>query len=320
MKRLLMALAMLLVISMSARAAQPGAAQAAAAKPAAAKPPVYDESADATKDVAAAITRATRENKRVLLQIGGNWCPWCRLLHDLFAENAPIATLLRNEYEVVNVDIGHGEKNKELLAKYAVKAKGYPYLAVLDANDKLVTQQETGALEDGPKHDPKKVIAFLTQWQAPAADAQKTLDEALAKASADGKRVFLRFGAPWCIWCHRLDDVLNQPAVAAALAADFIVIKIDVDRMTGGKEVNKKYQSTGGGIPWFAVLTPDGKAAMTSDIKPGSNVGFPTEPAEIEHVMKMLTGARKNMSEAQAAALREAFEKGAAAVKQPAGR
>ena len=37
------------------------------------KKTVYDESADATKDVAAAVARAAGEHKRVLLQIGGNW-------------------------------------------------------------------------------------------------------------------------------------------------------------------------------------------------------------------------------------------------------
>ena len=38
---------------------------------------LYDPSADAEKDVAAAIKKAKAENKYVLLQGGGNWCSWC---------------------------------------------------------------------------------------------------------------------------------------------------------------------------------------------------------------------------------------------------
>src|SRR5689334_4292824 len=47
------------------------------------KPAVYNESADAKADAMAAEARAARDNKRVLLQIGGNWCHWCLLLNDL---------------------------------------------------------------------------------------------------------------------------------------------------------------------------------------------------------------------------------------------
>src|SRR5437899_12333600 len=81
-----------------------------------AKPPVYNETADAKSDVAVALKRAARENKRVLLQIGGNWCPWCHLLHELMASDKAISHELLYEYEVVNVDIAHGEKNRDLLA------------------------------------------------------------------------------------------------------------------------------------------------------------------------------------------------------------
>jgi hypothetical protein len=199
------------------------------------------------------------------------------------------------------------------LAKYGIEAKGYPYLAVIDGDNKLVTQQETGALEDGPKHDPKKVNSFLEKWQAPALDAEQVLAAALKGAGADGKRVLLRFGAPWCAWCHRLDGVLYQPGVDATIGSELVSIKIDVDRMTHGNDVQKRYQ-TAEGIPWFAVLGADGRVMFASELAPGKNIGFPTEPAEIEHVMHMLTDSHSRMTAEQIASLREAFTKAAADV------
>ena len=40
----------------------------------------YDEAADASADVAAALKRAATEGKAVLLTFGANWCPDCRTL------------------------------------------------------------------------------------------------------------------------------------------------------------------------------------------------------------------------------------------------
>ena len=39
---------------------------------------VYDPDADAKKDIEEAIKKATKNGKHVFLQIGGNWCPWCK--------------------------------------------------------------------------------------------------------------------------------------------------------------------------------------------------------------------------------------------------
>ena len=60
-------------------AAQPDsvAAQTLRDEPKPAKKPLYDESADAKQQIAAALAKAKRENRRVLIQWGGNWCSWC---------------------------------------------------------------------------------------------------------------------------------------------------------------------------------------------------------------------------------------------------
>lgn len=98
---------------------------------------------------------------------------------------------------MVHAQAGDTEANQPLMDRFGVKPNGYPYLTVLDGAGKVVTQQETGALEDGPNHDPAKVLAFLERHQAPYQDAQALLDAALARAKQEEKRVFLSFEAPW---------------------------------------------------------------------------------------------------------------------------
>ena len=67
----------------------------------AASPPtranLYDETADGGKQIAEALAIAKRENKRVLLQFGANWCGWCHKLHALFRSNTAIAALLQRD-------------------------------------------------------------------------------------------------------------------------------------------------------------------------------------------------------------------------------
>ena len=227
------------------------------------KPSIYDTNADARVQLTEAIARAKRQDKRVLLMFGGDWCGWCHKLHELFAANAEIRKLLSYEYELVMI-ADKAPHAQELMAECTKGQNhpGYPFLAVMDASGKLLVGQETGSLEEGDHHDPKKVKDFLAKWVVEPKDAQVVLRDALARASSDDKKVFLTFGAPWCGWCHRLEDFLARPEISSILDRDFVVLKIDTDRMTGGKEVMKKFGPTiRAGFPGMPSSTPRARSS-----------------------------------------------------------
>ena len=121
----------------------------------------------------------------------------------------------------------------------------------------------------------------------------------------------LTFGAPWCGWCHKLEDFLARPEISAILARDFVVLKVDVDRMTSGKDVMKKYRpDESGGIPWFTVLDAKGDKLATSDLLQGQNknIGYPAEPKEINAFMSMIEGQARRIEPGQIAELRKELE------------
>lgn len=268
---------------------------------------VYDEKADAKQQIAAALAKAQKENRRVLIQWGGNWCSWCVKLHELFKSNKEIARTLMYEYDVVYVDAGKPTgKNIDLGSSYGADlSKGFPYLTILSAEGKPLANQETGSLEvDGKSvaagHDPKKVLEFLKTHQAPYRNADDVLKDGLESAKKSGKAAFVHFGAPWCGWCHKLEAWLERPDVHKALSADFVVVKIDIDRMEGGKRVMERFAGAAPtGIPWFAMLDADGQVLADSFAKPGdakSNIGFPAAAEEIAHFEAMLKKAAKSLS------------------------
>jgi thioredoxin-related protein len=141
------------------------AAMLPAQAPTAAKPAIYDPDADMKAQITAAVKRAGAEERNILLMYGGNWCPWCHRLHELFAADAAIKKVLAERYIVLLVDVGEkpGQPlNQDLVDLYRVKGFGYPALAVLDKQGKLLCAQSTGVLEKGKGHDPAKILAFLT--------------------------------------------------------------------------------------------------------------------------------------------------------------
>ena len=285
-----------------------------AAQPQAAKPAIYDTTADAKTQIAAALAKAKRENQRVLVMFGGNWCGWCHKLHELFKKDRTIGKALLYEYQLVLVDIGRFDKHMEVAAGYGAELKkaGVPFLTVLDADGKVLANQETGALEAGDRHDPRRVFAFLGKWRAEALDAEKLLSAALARAGAEEKSVFLHLGAPWCSWCRRLKDFMARKEIATILERDFIDLKIDVDRMTHGRQVAQRIRgSNKGGIPWFAILDGQGQVLATSD-GPKGNIGFPAQPHEIRHFIGTLKKTARRMSAEQLDAIERALEESAA--------
>jgi thioredoxin 1 len=130
-----------------------------------ATPSIYPAGTDAKQQIATALAAATKEHKRVLVVFGADWCFDCHVLDKAF-ERADIAPLVERSYKVVHVDIGKGDKNQDLMAKYGVPMeKGIPGVAVLDASGKLLYSQRNGEFEKARGLGPEDLVAFLKKWE-----------------------------------------------------------------------------------------------------------------------------------------------------------
>ena len=127
----------------------------------------YDPNRDAAEDVQDAIKEAQHTNRRILLEVGGEWCSWCHTL-DRFFEAHPDLLLLRDKnFVTVKINFSQENENKEVLSRYGA-ISGYPHIFVLDSDGKLLQSQGTGVLESGKSYDLERLTAFLTKW-APSA-------------------------------------------------------------------------------------------------------------------------------------------------------
>ncbi len=137
-------------------------------------PKIYDEEDDARQNIQMAINKAQKEEKRVLLMFGGNWCPWCHRLHHLFKNDPNVKEILEKKYILVMINVGDDKErmDMELNETYGNPFQyGFSVLVVLDKDGIQLTIQETGSLEKAEEegeekgHDPTRVLAFLERWK-----------------------------------------------------------------------------------------------------------------------------------------------------------
>lgn len=123
----------------------------------------FDPMKNPFEDLKTAIVKAKEENKRIILDVGGEWCIWCHRL-DAFIENDDeIKGFLNDNFITVKVNFSPENKNEKFLSQYPA-IKGYPHIFVLDSDGKFLHSQDTGLLEKEKSYDKEKILEFLKQW------------------------------------------------------------------------------------------------------------------------------------------------------------
>jgi len=117
------------------------------------------------------------------------------------------------------------------------------------------------------------------------------LDEALAKAKAEGKLVYACFsGSDWCGWCKKLErEVFAQPEFVSAVEKDYVLVYIDSPGNKGvlserAKTENPKLVKKYGikGFPTAIVLDGDGKKVAETGYRKGGAAQYVAHLLEIK--------------------------------------
>jgi thiol-disulfide isomerase/thioredoxin len=127
----------------------------------------YDVNADANAAVDAAFARAKLDGKRVLIDMGGNWCGDCIVLANLM-QLPEMKPFLAAHFEIVEVDIGRYDKNLQIPARFGVtdrlKSGGVPSIIIAEPDGTFVNGNDMSALEDARHMTPQSIADWLTQW------------------------------------------------------------------------------------------------------------------------------------------------------------
>ena len=123
----------------------------------------YDEARDPASDLKATVEQAQREGKRILLEVGGVWCGWCKLLDGYIHDHPAVSEKLESGFLIMKVNWSQGNRNEAFLGQYP-SIRGYPHIFVLDRDGTFLHSQNTGDLEEGRSYNEEVLLAFLDDW------------------------------------------------------------------------------------------------------------------------------------------------------------
>ena len=124
---------------------------------------IYPDVQTAHSDIQAALAKARKEHKRVILDFGGDWCPDCQVLNYYFHQS-PNKELVEKHYVLVDVNIGRMDQNLDVAHKYGVPLKGVPALAVLRPDGTVVYAQNK-EFSDMRNLQSSDLTTFLEAWK-----------------------------------------------------------------------------------------------------------------------------------------------------------
>jgi thiol:disulfide interchange protein len=123
----------------------------------------YDPARNAEQDIRAAVVEAGRMGKRILVEVGGEWCIWCHIMDAYFEKNPELLAFREKHFIMVKVNFSEENKNEAVLSHYPT-VNGYPHIFVLERDGKLLHSQDTGKLEEGKSYNLAKFMDFLKEW------------------------------------------------------------------------------------------------------------------------------------------------------------
>src|SRR5260370_4417338 len=124
---------------------------------------LYPANANAQEEIKEATAAAGKQNKRILLVFGGNWCIDCHVLDNAFHQPR-VAPLLHGNFIVGHVDVGKYDKNLDVAKKYHIDLEQrVPSVAVLNSDGNFLTS--TSEFEQARLLTEDDVVQFLDKWK-----------------------------------------------------------------------------------------------------------------------------------------------------------
>ena len=135
--------------------------------------PEYSKSFDPTRDPFVdgenALQYARQSNRRVLIELGGDWCSYCTRLDRFIATSHVVKDMLHKNFVVLKINVSDKNDNKEF-RKGLPRTFGYPHIFIADKDGSILYSKDTTQLLEKGQYSQARFIEFLRQWRTPTDD------------------------------------------------------------------------------------------------------------------------------------------------------
>ena len=124
----------------------------------------YDPTRNAFDDGRAALKLAKETNRRVLIEVGGDWCMFCHILDRFIKSNPVIEKALYETFVVLKVNYSEDNKNVEFLSNFG-RIPGYPHLFITENTGKVIYSNDIRDMTVKGKLSKTRMFEFIQRWK-----------------------------------------------------------------------------------------------------------------------------------------------------------
>ena len=126
----------------------------------------YDPARDPFADGRAALKLARDTHRRVLIEVGGDWCRWCHVLDKFLDENQQLREQLHRHFVILKVNVSDENDNAEFMAGFP-KPLGYPLMYINEADGTIIFSKDTADLQENSRYSVQRFQQFIDKWKLP---------------------------------------------------------------------------------------------------------------------------------------------------------
>mgnify|MGYP000486279140 CR=1 FL=1 len=124
----------------------------------------YDPKRDPFADGREAIVNAQATQRRILIELGGNWCAWCKKMDRFISENKIVKTKLYENFVVLKVNVSDENDNHEFLSTFP-QTFGYPHFFVTESDGSVLYSKDTVELLESGQYSEQRFLEFIERWR-----------------------------------------------------------------------------------------------------------------------------------------------------------
>jgi len=125
---------------------------------------VYDPERNPFEDGHRALALAKTTGRRVMIEVGGDWCVFCHIFDRFIKSDEEVARRFFDTFVLLKVNYSDENENHKFLSNFK-GINGYPYIFITENTGKVIYANDMREMTIKGKPDKERLFSFLERWK-----------------------------------------------------------------------------------------------------------------------------------------------------------